>query len=69
MDPQACLDQAAKHLKDGNLNEARMGLDAYRVWREKGGFQPPGGDKRHAKLKKLWHAANDAFQKSAKTGK
>lgn len=50
MDPEACLDAAEEALRTEELGEARERLSDYATWRRRGGFQPEGGDKRHADL-------------------
>lgn len=50
MDPAACLDRAAALISEEDYPEAVFGLADYSAWRFKGGFEPPGGDARHAAL-------------------
>lgn len=44
MDPTATLDDAADALANRDHALARELLAAYRAWRARGGFEPPGGD-------------------------
>ena len=52
MDPKAALDAAEEALESGDKAEAREYLSNYASWRRNGGFQPAGGDARHAALLK-----------------
>lgn len=51
MDPKACLDRAEEALKDGDLEECREALQDYRAWRNRGGFEPKGGDLRETQIR------------------
>lgn len=50
MDPQAALDAAYGAILRGDKGAARRYLEGYLSWRQGGGFQPRGGDKRYARL-------------------
>jgi hypothetical protein len=61
MDPQVTLDQAERYIRKGTTtaNEARSQeafreaadkLEDYWAWRNRGGFEPPGGDARAHRL-------------------
>lgn len=68
MDPQAALDAAERNIQTGQktASEARSQeafrnaaerLEDYWEWRNRGGFEPPGGDARaHALVSELWDA-------------
>ena len=44
MDPQSTLRLAASCLELGDYAGARNALDDYWAWRDRGGFEPTGGD-------------------------
>ncbi len=52
MDPEACLDRAERAIDDREWRDAREALADYQQWRDRGGFQPPGGDTRADGLRK-----------------
>lgn len=46
MDPKATLEFIKDAIADKDWASAREGFQDYWSWRRKGGFQPPGGDKK-----------------------
>jgi len=44
MNPSQSLQDAERHLGDGELVEALAALERYWQWRKAGGFEPTGGD-------------------------
>lgn len=52
MDPEACLQRAARAIEDDDLPEAHAALEDYRQWRAGGGFEPEGGDERANELRR-----------------
>lgn len=74
MDPAELLDAAAALISENDLDAARELLDAYREWRARGGFEPPGGDAKVAKLqRRLAKSVDDrifaAFARGVKSRK
>lgn len=66
MDPQAALDAAESAINDGDKAEAREYLANYASWRRNGGFQPAGGDARHASLLKRLRSRKRVSKNSRK---
>ncbi len=50
MDPKACLDRMEAAINAGDEAEAREAYADYWEWRNKGGFEPEGGDARARQL-------------------
>lgn len=66
MDPKAALDAAENALNSGDRFEAREYLANYASWRRGGGFQPAGGDARHAALAKRLRSRKPVSKNSRK---
>jgi len=66
MDPKAALDAAEEALASGDKAEAREYLANYASWRRGGGFQPAGGDARHAALSKRLRSRKRVSKNSRK---
>jgi hypothetical protein len=65
MDPAETLRLIAVLITDGELDDAQELSNAYTEWRQRGGFQPPGGD---AKLRKLNARLEKAISKAFAKG-
>jgi hypothetical protein len=64
MDPAETLRLIAVLITDGELDDAQELSNAYTEWRQRGGFQPPGGDAKLQKLNaRLQKAISKAFAK------
>lgn len=50
MDPKACLDRMESAIEGGDEEEAQAAYTDYWGWRNKGGFEPEGGDARAQRL-------------------
>lgn len=46
MDPKACLDRMEAAIEEGDEDEALDAYTDYWGWRNRGGFEPEGGDAR-----------------------
>lgn len=57
MDPKTCLDRAENAINAGDHEEAADALADYRGWRNRGGFEPFGGDDRRKALAARLRAA------------
>lgn len=66
MDPKAALDAAEEALDSGDKADAREYLANYASWRRGGGFQPAGGDARHAALSKRLRSRKRVSKNSRK---
>jgi len=74
MDPEAALARAEQALRDENIDEVISALEDYWSWREKGGYEPEGGDSRARAIGNRLHSASrgprvdDAFIRGVVTG-